>query len=82
MAYLSLVLGVLQRLEVATVIDHLIPPRSAHMLLCGRGAVIQQQVCLYLRTQKQQLPGNEGETATPTAAVGPCLLPSRWCTYS
>ena len=48
-AHLSLVLGVLRRLEVATVLDRLIPPHPAYMLSCGRGAVIQQQVRLYLR---------------------------------
>jgi transposase len=32
-------------------------------------SVIQRQVRLYLRTHDQQLPGNKGETATPTAAV-------------
>jgi transposase len=37
MAHLPLVLGVLRRLEVATVIDHLIPPHPAHNLSCGRG---------------------------------------------
>jgi transposase len=31
--------------------------------------VLQRQVRLYLRTHGQQLPGNKGETATPTAAV-------------
>jgi transposase len=31
--------------------------------------VIQRQVRLYLRTHAQQLPGNKGMTATPTAAV-------------
>ena len=31
--------------------------------------VIQRQVRLYLRTSVQQLPGNKGETATPTATV-------------
>jgi transposase len=36
-AYLPLILGVLRRLEVATVIDHLIPPHPAHGLSCGRG---------------------------------------------
>ena len=36
-AHLPLVLGVLRRLEVATVIDHLIPPHPAHVLSCGRG---------------------------------------------
>jgi transposase len=37
MAHLPLVLGVLRRLEVATVIDNLIPPHPAHGLSCGRG---------------------------------------------
>jgi hypothetical protein len=32
-------------------------------------SIIQRQVRLYLRTQDQQLPGNKGMTATPTAAV-------------
>jgi len=36
-AHLPLVLGVLRRLEVATVIDRLIPPHPAHRLSCGRG---------------------------------------------
>src|SRR5437016_5971775 len=36
-AHVPLVLGVLRRLEVATVIDHLIPPHPAHGLSCGRG---------------------------------------------
>jgi Domain of unknown function (DUF4277) len=36
-AHLPLVLGVLRRLEVATVIDRLIPPHPAHELSCGRG---------------------------------------------
>jgi hypothetical protein len=31
--------------------------------------VLQRQVRLYLRTHGQQLPGNKGKTATPTAAV-------------
>jgi len=31
--------------------------------------VIQRQVRLYLRTHDQQIPGNKGMTATPTAAV-------------
>ena len=34
-AHLPLVLGVLRRLEVATVIDCLIPPHPAHGLSCG-----------------------------------------------
>jgi heme/copper-type cytochrome/quinol oxidase subunit 2 len=32
-------------------------------------SVIQRQGRLYLRTHDQQLPGNKGLTATPTAAV-------------
>src|SRR5438132_389300 len=36
-AHLPLVLGVLRRLEVATIIDGLIPPHPAHGLSCGRG---------------------------------------------
>src|ERR671923_1868152 len=36
-AHLPLVLGILRRLEVATVIDRLIPPHPAHGLSCGRG---------------------------------------------
>jgi Domain of unknown function (DUF4277) len=36
-AHLPLVLGVLRRLEVATVMDRLIPSHPAHVLSCGRG---------------------------------------------
>jgi transposase len=36
-AYLPLVLGVLRRLEVASLIDDLIPPHPAHVLSTGRG---------------------------------------------
>ncbi len=36
-AHLPLVLGVLRRLEVATIIDRLLPPHPAHGLSCGRG---------------------------------------------
>src|ERR687888_2828403 len=36
-AHLPLVLEVLRRLEVATIIDRLIPPHPAHVLSCGRG---------------------------------------------
>src|SRR2546421_11319731 len=36
-AHLPLVLGVLRRLEVATLIDDLIPPHPAHGVSCGRG---------------------------------------------
>src|SRR5215471_16539612 len=37
-AHLPLVLGVLRRLEVAAVIDRLLPPHPAHVLSSGRGA--------------------------------------------
>ncbi len=36
-AHLPLILGVLRRLEVATLIDGLIPLHPAHGLSCGRG---------------------------------------------
>src|SRR5262247_2231847 len=36
-AHLPVALGVLRRVEVATVIDRLIPPHPAHGLSCGRG---------------------------------------------
>ena len=36
-AHLPLILGVLRRLEVATVIDRLISPYPTHVLSCGRG---------------------------------------------
>jgi transposase len=36
-AHLPLILGVLRRLEVATLLDRLIPPHPAHGLSCGRG---------------------------------------------
>src|SRR5438132_6511007 len=36
-AHLPLVLGVLRKLEVAQLIDTLIPPNPAHVLSCGRG---------------------------------------------
>ena len=37
-------------------------------------ALIQWQDRLYLQTHEQQVPGNKGETATPTAAVVLALL--------
>ena len=39
-AHLPLVLGVLRRLEVATLIDRLIPPHPAQGLSCGRGVEV------------------------------------------
>jgi transposase len=52
-AHLPLVLGVLRCLEVATLIDGLIPPHPAHGLSCGRGvealvlAILDGQHALY-----------------------------------
>jgi hypothetical protein len=40
-------------------------------------SVSQRQVRLYLRTHDQQLPGNKGLTATPTAAVVLALFAQR-----
>ena len=36
-AHLPLILGVLRRLEVAAVVDTLIPPHPEHVLSTGRG---------------------------------------------
>ena len=36
-AHLPLVLGMLRKLEVAQLIDTLIPPNPAHVVSCGRG---------------------------------------------
>src|SRR6516165_12222115 len=36
-AHLPLVLGVIRRLEVATIVAHLLPPHPAHVLSSGRG---------------------------------------------
>jgi hypothetical protein len=36
-AHFPVVLGVLRRLEVATILARLIPPHPAHGLSCGRG---------------------------------------------
>jgi len=52
-AHLPLILGVFRRLEVATLIDQLIPPHPAHGLSCGRGvealvlAILDGQHALY-----------------------------------
>jgi hypothetical protein len=45
-AHLPLILGVLRRLEVATVIDRLIPPYTARVLSCGRGVEVLVQAIL------------------------------------
>jgi hypothetical protein len=36
-AHLPLILGVLRKLDVAPLIDRLLPPKPAHVLSCGRG---------------------------------------------
>jgi hypothetical protein len=36
-AHLSLVLGVIRKLQVAALIDTFCPPHPAHILACGRG---------------------------------------------
>ena len=37
-AHFPLILGVVRTLDIATIIDGLIPPNPAHVLSCGRGA--------------------------------------------
>ena len=57
-AHWPLVLGVLRRLEIATVIDRLLPPHPAHVLSCGRGvealvlAMLDGAHALYQRGQR------------------------------
>ena len=56
-AHLSLVLGVVRRLEVATVLDRLIPPYPS--VICCRvdvGPSSSRQVRLYLRTWENPRP--------------------------
>ena len=36
-AHLPLILGMLRKLEVASLIDPLLPPHPANVLSCGRG---------------------------------------------
>jgi hypothetical protein len=36
-AHLPLILGLLRKLEVATIIDRLLPPHPDNVLSCGRG---------------------------------------------
>jgi Domain of unknown function (DUF4277) len=53
-AHLPLVLGVLRRLEVASLVDDLIPPHPGHMLSTGRGvealvvAILDGDYALYI----------------------------------
>jgi Domain of unknown function (DUF4277) len=63
-AHLPLVLGVLRRLEVATLIDGLIPPHPAHGLSCGRG--VEALVLAIL----------DGHYGVPGARTGKCAVSS------
>ena len=36
-AHLPLILGMLRKLDVASIIDNLLPPNPANMISCGRG---------------------------------------------
>ena len=57
-AHLPLALGVLRRLEVAAVIDRLIPPHPAHVLSCGRG--VEALVVCFTITCRVFLSGSLG----------------------
>ena len=58
-AHLPLVLGMLRRLNVATVIDRLIPPHPAPGLSCGRGveamvlAILDGHHALYMTYKRE-----------------------------
>jgi len=57
-AHVPLVLGILRRLEVAAIIDRLIPPHPAHVLSAGRGvealvlAILDGDHALYKESAK------------------------------
>ena len=74
-AHLPLVLGVLRRLEVATVIDRLIPPHPAHGLSCGRGvealvlAILDGHHALY---KVGQTAGRAGHGGAAAAGANAC----------
>ena len=53
MAHLPLILGVLRRLEVATVIERLIAPHPAHVLSTGRGVEALVVAILDERTRNE-----------------------------
>src|SRR5262245_46863590 len=63
LAHLPLILGVLRRLEVATMIERLIPPHPAHVLSCGRGvealvlAILDGDHALYKVGRRLEEPG-------------------------
>ena len=74
-AHLPLVLGVLRRLEVASVIDRLIPPHPAHGLSCGRGvealvlAILDGHHALY-----KQVPRSLRRNELPVKLIDGTLL--------
>src|ERR671927_551810 len=79
-AHLPLVLGVLRRLEVATVIDHLLPPHPAHVFSTGRGvealvlAILDGDHALYKVGQRLEERGM-------VALVQPGLTRAAWHDY-
>ena len=80
-AHLPLVLGVLRRLEVATVIDRLIPPHPAHGLSCGRG--VEALVLAILDGHHALYKGEHSVILTfPVAAVGTVETPDPVCRYT
>ncbi len=74
-AHLPLILGVLRRLEVATVIDRLLPSHPAHVLSCGRGvealvlAILDGDHALY-----KQLPQNTRRNRLPVELIDRAFL--------
>jgi hypothetical protein len=70
-AHLPLVLGVLRRLEVATLIDGIIPPHPAHGLSCGRGVE-----ALVLAIRNRSGSGNRNHAAA--CAFCACGSHTRW----
>ena len=74
-AHLPLVLGVLRRLEVASVIDRLIPPHPAHGLSCGRVPLLADNVSRPLPFRLHRV--NQPVISTPNvfSTPRPILLP-------
>ena len=75
-AHLPVILGVLRRLEVATLIDQLIPPHPAHGLSCGRGvealvlAILDGHHALYKVGRRLE---ERGMVASIAAGLNACL---------
>jgi hypothetical protein len=79
-AHFPLVLGVLRRLEVAPVIDHLIPPHPAHVLSCGRG--VEALVLAILEGQDARSKvGHRLEERGLAALLQPGLTRAAWHDY-